>query len=220
MPKDEEREEEIVEEDEEDEEIEEEEAEEEPDEDAAEEEEEEEEEAFDVAPSGGGAAWGFWRVVLAIFIIAVIGVAAWLGIQYFAAQKERARQAAEKEAETKQHLLLVTQKLKSAADSATQADLDGMLDDLERASEALSLAANIAPDEMRPGLQGLKSRIDGAKDDVQGRQEKLRAQAEKEAAAAAEAVSAALTAAEGIVNQEYAPEEGGALEGLLPDAED
>ncbi|MGD8239506.1 MAG: hypothetical protein PVH68_13185 [Armatimonadota bacterium] len=215
MPTDEEKEEEIAEEDNEEQEVEDEEAEEEPEEDAGDEEDE-----LDVAPSGGGAAWGFWRVVFALFIIVVVGVAGWLGIQYFAAQKERARQAAAKEAETKTHLLLVTKKLGSAVERATQADLDGMLADLESASEALSLASSIAPDDMQVPLDGLTDRIDGAKEGVQARRRQLRVQAEKEATAAGEVVSAVLSAAQSIVKQQYGPEESGALEGPLPDAGD
>jgi uncharacterized protein HemX len=167
-----------------------------------------EEEEPEEARARGGAAWGFWRVVFALFIIAVVAVAGWLGWQYMAAQKERAREVQAREAETKKHLLLVTQKLRSATEGATKGDMDEMVDDLESASEAVSLALDIAIEDMRSPLEGLKSRVDAARDDVQARQERLRAEAEKEAKAAGETVSGALAHAESIVKQQYAPEEG------------
>jgi len=180
------------------------------DEEEVEEEAEDDEEELLGAPApAGGPTWGFWRMLFALLIIAVVAVAGWLGWQHMVAQRERAQEAQQREAETKQHLLLVSEKLRSAEECAARADLDGMLDDLGSASEALDLALSITIEEMRPSLEGLADKLRSARDDVEKRQQRLRVEAEKEAKAAAEAVSAALGLADSITGQRYMPAEGG-----------
>jgi uncharacterized protein HemX len=203
MPTDEEKEEDAADE-EEDEELEEseEEADEEP------EEEDDEDADFDVVPAAtGGPSWGFWRIMFALLIIAVVALAGWLGWQYMAAQEQRAAEIAEKEADTKKALLQVAQELRSAQEDAAQGDLDALLANLEAASKTLALAGDRAIDEMRPSLDAFSTKLDAAKQDVRQRRDRLQAQTEKEAKEAEEAVSAVLTSAEAILNQQYAPED-------------
>jgi len=206
MPNSEEEKDQEASEEESEEEIEEEEAQEAEDEELEEPEDEDEEEDIEpeeaVAPTGG-AAWGFWRVVFALIIIAVVAVAGWLGWQYVAAERLREQQIAEKEAETKTHLLLVMEKLRAAEESAAAADMNGILDDITSASEALRLALSVAPEDMRGPLDMLNNKLTSMKEDVEQRQKRLQAEVEKEAKAAAETVADALTHVQSIVRQQY-----------------
>lgn len=129
--------------------------------------EEAEEEPIVSAPTERGG----WRWFWTLLILALVVVAALVGLQRWEAWKRQEQAKREAEAQAKSQIVRVLGKISDAQKKLEAADLEGCSGDLESAVKGLDLVVPDAPEEMRGPLGQVRQAVGEARNVAEEQQQ-------------------------------------------------
>jgi len=126
---------------------------------------------------------GGWRWFWILLVVALIVVAALVGLQRWQVWKAHEQAKREAEAQVKTQIVKALGKITDAQKKLEAEDLDGVLSELVSAVKSLDLVLPEAPEEMRTSLADVREAVGAARNTAE-EQQKVVEEARKAAAAA------------------------------------